>query len=91
MTDENNLAFDKDLGYLPVKLSLQKDPYFQAPDRKPFTDLIPDAVFPPAFPDFDAVANEILKVYNKVVVTGVVKPEAGVAEAATAARAVITK
>ena len=29
---------DKDLGYLPVKLSLQKDPYFQAPDRKPFTD-----------------------------------------------------
>jgi len=91
MTDENNLAFDKELGYLPVKLSLQKDPYFQDATRKPFTDLIPYAVFPPAFPDFDAVANEILKVYNKVVVTGELAPDAGVTEAATAARAAISK
>ncbi len=91
MTDENNLAFDKELGYLPVKLSLQKDPYFQAPDRKPFVDLLPYAVFPPAFPDFDAVANEILKVYNKVVVTGEISPEQGVTEAVEAARAVIAK
>lgn len=91
MTDENNLAFDKELGYLPVKLSLQNDPYFQAPDRKPFTDLIPYAVFPPAFPDFDAVANEILKIYNKVVVTGELTPEEGVTEAATAAQAAIEK
>jgi multiple sugar transport system substrate-binding protein len=89
MTDENNLAFDKELGYLPVKLSLQQDPYFQASDRKPFTDLIPYAVFPPAFSNFDAVANEILKVYNQVVVTGELTPEEGVVEAATAARAVI--
>ncbi len=91
MTDENNLAFNKELGYLPVKLSLQQDPYFQAPDRKPFTDLIPYAVFPPAFANFDAVANEILKVYNRVVVLGELTPEEGVAAAAEAARAVMPK
>lgn len=91
MTDENNLQFDKDLGYLPVKTSLKGDPYFQAADRKPFVDLIETAVFPPAFPKFDAVANEMLKVYNQVVVLGTLTPEQGVEEAAKAARAVLAQ
>jgi multiple sugar transport system substrate-binding protein len=91
MTDENNLAFDKELGYLPVKLSLQQDEYFQAPERKVFVDLIPNAVFPPAFSNFDSVANEVLKVYNKAVVTGSITPDQAVEEAAAAARDVIAK
>jgi multiple sugar transport system substrate-binding protein len=91
MTDENNLLFDQELGYLPVKTSLVDDPYFQDPQRKPFVDLLPNAIFPPAFPSFDAVANEMLKVYNQVVVTGELTPEDAVIRAAEAARSVITQ
>jgi ABC-type glycerol-3-phosphate transport system substrate-binding protein len=86
MTDENSLNFNTSLGYLPVKLSLQSDPYFAAPERKPFVDLLPMAVFPQAFANFDTVANELLKVYSQVVVEGSLTPEEGVTTAAENAR-----
>ena len=86
MTDENSLNFNTSLGYLPVKLSLQSDPYFAAPERKPFVDLLPKAVFPQAFANFDTVANELLKVYSQVVVEGSLTPEEGVTTAAENAR-----
>ena len=82
MTDENSLAFNKTLGYLPVKLSLKKDPYFAAPERKPFVDLLPNAVFPQAFANFDRAANELLKIYAQAVVEGKVQPADGVKMAA---------
>jgi len=89
MTDENSLAFNKELGYLPVKLSLKNDPYFAAPERKPFVDLLPNAVFPQAFANFDAVANELLKGYSQVVVEGKLSPEQGVTTVAENARKVL--
>jgi len=90
MTDENNLAFCKELGYLPVKLSLKDDPYFADPARKPFVDVLSNAVFPQAFAKFDGVANELLKVYAQVVVEGKLTPEEGVAAAVENARKVLT-
>ncbi len=86
MTDENSLAFNTTLGYLPVKLSLESDPYFATPERKPFVDLLPKAVFPQAFANFDTVANDLLKVYSQVVVDGSMTPEEGVTAAAASAR-----
>jgi multiple sugar transport system substrate-binding protein len=86
MTDENSLAFNTTLGYLPVKLSLESDPYFATPERKPFVDLLPKAVFPQAFANFDTVANDLLKVYSQVVVDGSMTPEEGVTAAAANAR-----
>ncbi len=86
MTDENSLAFNKELGYLPVKLSLKDDPYFADPQRKPFVDLLPNAVFPQAFANFDAAANELLKVYSLTVVEGKLSPEEGATTAAENAR-----
>lgn len=89
MTDENSLTFNKELGYLPVKLSLKDDPYFAAPERKPFVDLLSTAVFPQSFANFDAVANELLKVYSQVVVEGKLTPEDGVTVAAENARTIL--
>jgi len=86
MTDENSLTFNKSLGYLPVKLSLKNDPYFAAPERKPFVDLLSTAIFPQAFANFDSVANELLKVYSLVVVEDKLTPEEGVTAAAENAR-----
>jgi multiple sugar transport system substrate-binding protein len=86
MTDENSLAFNKELGYLPVKLSLKDDPYFADPQRKPFVDLLPNAVFPQAFANFDTAANELLKVYSLTVVEGKLSPEEGVTTAAENSR-----
>src|SRR4030065_1515826 len=63
MTDENSLNFNTSLGYLPVKLSLQNDPYFAAPERKPFVDYLSTAVFPLALANFVTVPNEMLKGY----------------------------
>lgn len=91
MTDENSLAFCKDLGYLPVKLSLKNDPFFTDAMHKPFVDMLPYAVFPQAFAKFDAAANEILKVYAQVVVEGKLTPEEGVTLAAKNARDVLSK
>lgn len=90
MTDENNLAFDKALGYLPVKLSLKDEPYFADPARKPFVDLLSTAVFPQAFAKFDGVANELLKTYSQVVVEGALTPEEGVTAASENARKVLS-
>lgn len=86
MTDENNLAFDKELGYLPVKISLKDDPYFADPARKPFVDMLANAVFPQAFAKFDSVANELLKTYSQVVVEGSLTPAEGVTAASENAR-----
>jgi len=86
MTDENSLAFNKELGYLPVKLSLKDDPYFADPQRQPFIDLLPNAVFPQAFANFDTAANELLKVYSLTVVEGELSPEEAVTTAAENSR-----
>jgi multiple sugar transport system substrate-binding protein len=86
MTDENSLAFNKELGYLPVKLSLKDDPYFATSERKPFIDILPNAVFPQAFANFDTAANELLKVYSLTVVEGKLSPEEAATTAAENAR-----
>jgi hypothetical protein len=49
-------------------------------------DLLPKAVFPQAFANFDTVANDLLKVYSQVVVDGSMTPDAGVTAAAANAR-----
>ena len=90
MSDENSLAFNKSLGYLPVKLSLENDPYFATPDRKPFVDLLKHAVFPQAFANFDGAANELLKVYQQVVVDGKLPPDKGVTTAAENVRKLLS-
>jgi multiple sugar transport system substrate-binding protein len=90
MTDENSLEFCKQLGYLPVKLSLKEDAYFADPARKPFVDMLPFAIFPQALAQFDGAANEILKTYAQVVVEGSLEPDAGVTQAAETAREAIS-
>jgi multiple sugar transport system substrate-binding protein len=86
MQPENNLQFDKDLGYLPVSNSLMTDAYFQDPARKPFVDALQNAVLPEQFATADKVANAVLGVYQKVVVEASTTPEQGVKDAAAAGR-----
>ena len=86
MQDENNLAFLKELGYLPILDSLKSDPYFQDPARKPFVDILQNAVMPEQFEAADQVANAILGVYQESAVTGSLSPQEAVTEAAQKAR-----
>jgi multiple sugar transport system substrate-binding protein len=89
MEDENNLQFIKELGYLPSVKSLQGDPYFSEPARKPFVDMLPNAVYPQPLANFDAVANSLLGVYQQTVVEGKTTPEQAVPMAAEQARAAL--
>lgn len=91
MEDENNLQFIKELGYLPAIKSLQADSYFSEPTRKPFVDMLPNAVYPQALANFDAAANAVLGVYQQTVVEGKNTPEQGAQLAAEQARAALNK
>ncbi|MEM8534829.1 MAG: extracellular solute-binding protein [Chloroflexota bacterium] len=86
MEDENNLQFIQELGYLPSITSLQSDPYFEDPARKPFVDALETAVYPQAMANFDSAANALLQVYQEAVVEGQMEPEAAVTAAAERAR-----
>jgi multiple sugar transport system substrate-binding protein len=91
MADENNLQFIKELGYLPAITSLQSDPYFAEPARKPFVHLLKTAVYPQSLDNFDGVANDVLGVYQETVVQGKLDSQAAAKLAATNARAALTK
>jgi multiple sugar transport system substrate-binding protein len=91
MEDQNNLEFIKELGYLPAITSLQSDPYFSEPARKPFVDLLPNAIYPQPLANFDAAANAVLGVYQQTVVEGKNTPEQGAQLAAEQARAALKK
>ncbi len=91
MEDENNLQFIKELGYLPAITSLQADPYFSEPARKPFVDMLPNAIYPQPLANFDAAANAVLGVYQQTVVEGKNTPEQGVQLAVEQARVALNK
>jgi multiple sugar transport system substrate-binding protein len=91
MDDENNLQFIKELGYLPAITSLQDDPYFSEPARKPFVDMLPNAIYPQPLANFDIAANTVLGVYQQTVVEGKIPPEQAVQEAADQVRAALKK
>ena len=86
MEDENNLQFLKELGYLPILDSLKSDPYFQEPARKPFVDILQNAIMPEQYEAADKVANAILGVYQEAVVQGSLSPQDAVTQAAQKAR-----
>jgi multiple sugar transport system substrate-binding protein len=86
MEDANNLEFIKELGYLPTLTSLQSDPYFQEPNRKPFVDALQNAVYPQAIANFDDAAVAVLGTYQEAVVDGSLEPTAAVQQAAERAR-----
>jgi multiple sugar transport system substrate-binding protein len=86
MQDENNLQFLKELGYLPILDTLKSDAYFQEPARKPFVDILPNAVIPEQYEAADKVANTILGVYQEGAVTGSLTPQDAVTQAAQKAR-----
>jgi multiple sugar transport system substrate-binding protein len=91
MEDANNLQFLKDLGYLPTITSLQSDPYFAEPTRKPFLDMLTNAVYPQALANFDVVAAAVLSTYQATVVEGKGTPQEAVTLAAEKARAELKK
>jgi multiple sugar transport system substrate-binding protein len=91
MEDTNNLQFLKELGYLPAITSLQADPYFAEPARKPFLDMLSTAVYPQALANFDVVASAVLSTYQETVVEGKRTPQEAVTLAAEKARAELAK
>jgi multiple sugar transport system substrate-binding protein len=91
MEDDNNLQFIKELGYLPAITSLQADPYFAEPARKPFVDMLPNAIYPQPLANFDVAANAVLGVYQQTVVEGKHSPEEAAQLAAEQARAALKK
>jgi multiple sugar transport system substrate-binding protein len=91
MEDENNLQFIKELGYLPAITSLQSDPYFSEPTRKPFVDMLANAVYPQALANFDTAANAVLSTYQATVVEGKNAPQEAVTLAAEKARTELKK
>jgi len=91
MEDENNMNFIKELGYLPAITSLQSDPYFSEPARKPFVDMLANAIYPQPLANFDAAANAVLAVYQQAVVEGKQAPDQAAKTAADEARAALKK
>ncbi len=90
MQDPNNLQFLKELGYLPILGSLKSDAYFQDPARKPFVDILKNAVMPEQYEAADKVANAILGVYQAAAVQGSMTPQEAVTQAASKARAALS-
>ena len=80
LQNDNTLQFDKELGYLPVNKSLESDPYFQDPARKPFVDELKNAVLPAQFAAADKVDNAVLGEYQKTVVAKSVDPAKAVTD-----------
>jgi multiple sugar transport system substrate-binding protein len=91
MTPENNLQFIKELGYLPTLSGLKTDTYFADPARKPFIDELKNSIFPQMFSSAEDVANNLLGVYQQVVVQGSSTAEQGVTMAAEKGRASLKK
>jgi len=89
MEDENNYQFITELGYLPVLLSLQDDPFFQDPARLPFVELLENGYVPEQFANADKAAVALQGVYQEVVINGTIPLEDAVSAAAEAARAAI--
>ena len=89
MQDPNNLQFLKELGYLPILGSLKTDAYFQDPARKPFVDILQNAIMPEQYEAADKVANAILGVYQAAAVQGSLSPQDAVTQAAVKARAAL--
>jgi multiple sugar transport system substrate-binding protein len=86
MTDEVNMQFITELGYLPVVTALQDDPYFADPARKPFVDILEHAVLPQQFSTADTVAMAVQGVIQQAVVEGNLDPAQAAEQAAEAAR-----
>jgi multiple sugar transport system substrate-binding protein len=89
MQDAQALEFDKELGYLPTLKSLQGDPYFADPARKPFVDQLKNSILPEQFATAEDVANQVLGVYQQSVVQGQLSPEQAVTTAAEKGRGVL--
>ncbi|MBW6396134.1 extracellular solute-binding protein [Thermus sp. SYSU G05001] len=89
MEKDNNLYFLKSLGYLPTLKSLQNDPYFQTENRKPFVEILQNAVVPDMTNAAEEVNNAVLSVYPLVVIQKKLTPEEGVKEAVKRAMAAL--
>ncbi|MCB0060984.1 MAG: extracellular solute-binding protein [Caldilineaceae bacterium] len=86
MTDEVNMQFITQLGYLPVVTALQGDPYFADPARQPFVDMLQYAVLPQQFSAADTVASAVQGVIQQAVVEDQMSAEQAAEQAAEAAR-----
>lgn len=89
MQKDNNLQFLKSFGYLPTLKSLQNEPYFQQAGRKPFLEILKNAVVPDMTNAAEEVNNALLGVYAQVVVQRKLTPAQGVAEAVKRAQAAL--
>jgi multiple sugar transport system substrate-binding protein len=86
MTDENNLTFITELGYLPTLTSLRENDYFQEPARQPFVEILGNGILPEQSAAAERAAVEVQAVYQQAVVEGSLAVEDAVAEAAERAR-----
>lgn len=91
MEDDNNLDACNVAVQLPTLKSLQKDPLFQEPEYKIFVDQMNNSLINEPFLSAEAVANEVQKAYQKIVVDQSVSVDDGIKEAATAAREALKK
>jgi multiple sugar transport system substrate-binding protein len=86
MEDEMNYQFITELGYLPVLMDLQDDPFFQDPARESFVEVLQNGVLPSMFASAEDVANAIQGVYQRAVVEGAMAPEQAAEVAVSEAR-----
>lgn len=91
MEEEINLKACKELGQLPTLTALKDDPYFQREETKPFVDQLEHTLPNEPYAVMDQVSNELLQVYQQVVIDRSLTPEEGVKKAASRAREVLKK
>jgi ABC-type glycerol-3-phosphate transport system substrate-binding protein len=91
MEDDNNLDACNVAVQLPVLKSLQQDPLFQEPEYKIFVDQMNNSLINEPFLSAEAVANDVQKAYQKIVLDQSVSVDDGIKEAAAAAREALKK
>ncbi len=89
MTDEVNMQFITQLGYLPIVSTLRDDPYFADPARQPFIEILDNAVLPQQFATADTVASAVQGVLQNAVVEGNMDAGQAVDQAVEAARSAL--
>lgn len=86
MRDDINLEGCKMLNQLPTLAALKDDPFFEAPDNKPFVDQLANTLPNEPVAELNDVSNVIQQKIIAVAIDGTMSPEDAVTEAAAEAR-----
>ncbi|EAM8615962.1 extracellular solute-binding protein [Salmonella enterica] len=86
MRDDISLKANIEIGQLPTLKSLQRHPYFQSPEAKPFVDQINNTILSEPFANASGIADIILANYAKVILKNELTPEQAVIKSAKESR-----